>query len=41
MKNEAAEQGRVDFAAWFARFQAFARPKTPVGAKNACLAGQI
>ena len=41
LKNTTDEQGRIDFAAWFAQFQAFARAKTPVGAKNACLAGQI
>jgi hypothetical protein len=30
LENEAAEQGHGDFAAWFAKFEAFARPKTPV-----------
>lgn len=41
LKNTTDEHERIDFAVWVAQFQAFARAKTPVGAKNACLAGQI
>jgi len=41
LKDEAAEQGRGHFAAWFAQFEALARPKTLAGAKNTCVAGRF
>jgi hypothetical protein len=41
LQNTTAEQRRVDFAAWFAHFQAFARAKTPVGAKMLVCQGRF
>jgi hypothetical protein len=41
LKNVATRPGRGGFAARSAQLRAFARPRTPLRAKNACSAGAI